>query len=80
MLSGAAAGLRTQIRSIDEGWIPLPGTIPADRLETGMPVSLREGCDHRIATCSGRFGNAVNFQGEPFLPGNDHLSRYAVPG
>ena len=79
-LSGAAAGLKTQIRSIDDGWIRLPGTIRADRLETGMPVTLREGCDHRIATCSGRFGNAVNFQGEPFLPGNDHLSRYAVPG
>ena len=23
-----------------------------------------------------RFGNAVNFQGEPFLPGNDLLARY----
>ena len=28
------------------------------------------------ATCSARFGNAVNFRGEPFLPGNDLLARY----
>lgn len=41
-----------------------------------MAVRLREGCDHTHATCHGRFGNAVNFRGEPFLPGNDLLTRY----
>lgn len=45
----------------------------------GMRVSLREGCDHTVATCAGRYGNAANFQGEPFLPGNDLLTRYPVP-
>jgi len=40
---------------------------------------LREGCDHTIATCNSRFGNAVNFRGEPFLPGNDLLARYPTP-
>lgn len=39
-------------------------------------VYLREGCDHTIATCTERFRNAANFQGEPFLPGNDLLTRY----
>jgi hypothetical protein len=39
---------------------------------------VREGCDHTIATCRTRFGNAANFQGEPFLPGNDILTRYAT--
>ena len=37
---------------------------------------LREGCDHTLATCAARFANAANFQGEPFLPGNDLLARY----
>ena len=45
----------------------------------GVRVQLREGCDHTIATCSARFGNAVNFRGEPFLPGNDLLARYGQP-
>ena len=40
---------------------------------------VREGCDRTLETCQARFGNAVNFQGEPFLPGNDQLARYASP-
>jgi len=42
----------------------------------GTRAELRAGCDHTIATCSSRFGNAINFRGEPFLPGNDLLARY----
>lgn len=42
----------------------------------GTRALLREGCDHTLATCAKRFGNAANFQGEPFLPGNDLLTRY----
>ena len=45
-------------------------------LAPGTRALLREGCDHTLATCAARFGNAVNFQGEPFLPGNDLLARY----
>ena len=48
-------------------------------LTPGMRALLREGCDHTIRMCADRFGNALNFQGEPFLPGNDLLTRYAVP-
>lgn len=44
----------------------------------GTGVIVREGCDHTFATCAGRFANAVNFRGEPFLPGNDLLARYAA--
>jgi len=45
----------------------------------GILVELREGCDHTLDTCATRFGNAINFQGEPFLPGNDLLTRYPAP-
>jgi hypothetical protein len=41
-------------------------------------VILREGCDHTLPTCAERFANAVNFQGEPFLPGNDLVVRYGL--
>lgn len=37
---------------------------------------LTEGCDKVLTTCVARFGNAVNFRGEAFLPGNDLLTRY----
>jgi uncharacterized phage protein (TIGR02218 family) len=45
-------------------------------LAPGTLARLTEGCDHTIATCAARFANAINFQGEPFLPGNDLLTRY----
>ncbi|MDO7834941.1 DUF2163 domain-containing protein [Sphingobium sp. HBC34] len=49
---------------------------PAFAVATGTLALLTEGCDRQIATCAGRFGNAVNFQGEPYLPGMDLLTRY----
>ena len=42
----------------------------------GVLVELSEGCDKSLATCATRFGNAVNFRGEPYLPGIDLLTRY----
>jgi uncharacterized phage protein (TIGR02218 family) len=53
--------------------------MPVDRsIPSGSRAILREGCDHTLATCSARFSNAVNFRGEPFLPGNDLLIRYGA--
>lgn len=43
----------------------------------GDRVLLVQGCDKAFATCSARFGNALNFRGEPHLPGNDLLTRFA---
>ena len=37
---------------------------------------LTQGCNKNFATCRDRFANAVNFRGEPYLPGNDLLTRY----
>jgi uncharacterized phage protein (TIGR02218 family) len=52
---------------------------PIDRpIPVGSRAILREGCDHTLATCGARFANAVNFRGEPFLPGNDLLIRYGA--
>ena len=42
----------------------------------GALVEVSEGCDKSIATCAARFGNALNFRGEPYLPGIDLLTRY----
>lgn len=38
------------------------------------------GCDKRFATCVGVFGNGVNFQGFPYVPGDDFLTAVPVEG
>ncbi|RPF71266.1 DUF2163 domain-containing protein [Aurantiacibacter spongiae] len=74
-IDGPHAGLAMTV--LEAGADGLVLDIPlAETLSAGVHAILREGCDHTIATCAGRFGNAANFQGEPFLPGNDLLARY----
>lgn len=59
------------------------GLVLNDPVDSATPVaaavSLREGCDHTLETCATRFANAASFQGEPYLPGNDLLTRYPSP-
>lgn len=75
-LDGPHAGLTMLIVESDAGGIMLDAPL-SPAVQPGMRVSVREGCDHTIRTCADRFGNAVNFQGEPFLPGNDLMVRSA---
>ncbi len=49
---------------------------PPFAIDIEVLVEVIEGCDKTIATCAGRFANAVNFRGEPYLPGIDLLTRY----
>ena len=42
----------------------------------GERVELIEGCDKSFDICRARFANGINFRGEPYLPGNDLLTRY----
>lgn len=74
-LSGPNCGQKQQIVSATATAIILTAP-PAFPIEESTPVSLLQGCDRTIATCSDRFGNALNFRGEPYLPGNDLLTRY----
>ncbi len=74
-LSGEQAGIRMVVTGASSDGLLLDVPVSA-KLEMGTRAVLREGCDHTLATCAERFGNPVNFQGEPFLPGNDLLARY----
>ncbi|WP_322964545.1 DUF2163 domain-containing protein [Sphingomonas fuzhouensis] len=72
---GANAGLAAVIARSEGNRLWLAAA-PAFAVE-GMPlIELVEGCDKRLETCLSRFGNVVNFRGEPFLPGIDLLTRY----
>lgn len=48
-------------------------------VEAGHP-GLAQGCDKRLATCVGRFGNALNFRGFPTVPGGDFLTLWPGQG
>lgn len=74
-LDGPHAGQAMQIINADTAGIVVDSQLSGD-LAAGHRFLLQEGCDHTLATCSGRFANAINFQAEPFIPGNDLLARY----
>lgn len=47
---------------------PMPFAVaPGDRFR------VSPGCDRRRETCKAKFGNVVNYRGEPYLPGLDSL-------
>jgi len=74
-LSGTGCGLKHDIVASGADCVRLALPV-AQPLVAGDRVLLLEGCDRRLATCSTRFANTVNFRGEPHLPGNDLLTRY----
>lgn len=77
-LDGPQTGLRFGIMTANGSSFILDKPLHP-HTEQARSAYLREGCDHTIETCHSRFRNAVNFRGEPFLPGNDLLARYPSP-
>ncbi len=78
--SGADAGRRAEVLSHDL----VDGIAILTLLEAPVrPIAetdtfiIRAGCDKRLATCSGKFGNVANFRGFPHIPGQDAILRYA---
>lgn len=70
--SGNNNGFTTEIREFSGGTFAL--FIPAPKeLQVGDMYQAIAGCDKRLDTCIARFNNAVNFRGEPHVPGTDKL-------
>jgi uncharacterized phage protein (TIGR02218 family) len=78
-IDGPLAGSTVLIRAEAPDGVIFVAPAPERTLPAGLRAIVREGCDHTLDTCADRFANAVNFRGEPFLPGNDLLARYPVP-
>ena len=74
-LDGGNCGLSHAIVG-GQGNVLLLAELPAEPVAEGTRVLLTQGCNKNFATCRDRFANAVNFRGEPYLPGNDLLTRY----
>ena len=71
---GGNSGLESAIGASDGATLTLRA--PPRFESVGALVELIEGCDKSIVPCAGRFANAANFRGEPYLPGIDLLTRY----
>lgn len=74
-LSGENCGAMSAVLAVSGSRISLRDR-PRAAVVAGVTIELREGCDKRFETCVTRFNNAVNFRGEPHLPGSDLLTRY----
>lgn len=71
--SGANNGLSMEVkRQTAAGEITLMLPMPYD-INASDTYSIKEGCDKRISTCSSKFSNAINFRGEPHVPGMDKI-------
>ncbi len=74
-LNGENSGFVQSVLNNDPQGVDL-ADLPAFPVLPGTLALLTEGCDRQLGTCAERFGNAVNFRGEPYLPGMDLLTRY----
>lgn len=71
--TGNNAGLTQKIKSFDNGAIQL--SLPMIQpIQFGDAYTITAGCQKRLSDCSGKFANAINFQGEPHLPGIDAVT------
>ena len=43
----------------------------SEAVAAGDGFTVTPGCDKQFSTCRGRFSNAANFRGFPYMPGND---------
>lgn len=70
--TGDNAGYSMEIKSWLASAVSL--CLPMSRpVAVGDAFTAVAGCDKKIGTCSEKFGNAVNFQGFPFIPGIDKM-------
>jgi len=71
-LTGANAGRRMEIKEFANKQFTLVLPMP-NNIAVGDSFNAIAGCDKTIGTCAGKFANAVNFRGEPFVPGMDKM-------
>lgn len=70
--SGANNGLAMEVKRFSQKTVTLVLPMPYD-IAVGNSFSLIAGCDKSFGTCMAKFNNAVNFRGEPHVPGIDKM-------
>lgn len=77
--SGAATDLVAQVAAHQAGAAGVALVLrerPLAEVAAGDGFTVRAGCDKRYSTCRALFGNSLNFQGFPHIPGDDFLMAY----
>lgn len=80
---GDNAGFSIQLAAHDVGAAGVVLVLeerPPFAVAEGHGFEVRAGCDKRWGTCGVKFGNSLNFQGFPHIPGDDFLLARAVEG
>jgi uncharacterized phage protein (TIGR02218 family) len=71
--SGANDGYAREVKSfVIGGMVNLQEAFPFD-IAVSDTYDIQVGCDKLFSTCTNKFGNWLNFQGFPHLPGMDRL-------
>lgn len=71
--NGVAIEIKDWVQSSNELTLFLPTPFVP---QVGDTLDVYPGCDKRLTTCRNKFDNAINFRGEPFVPGIDEAHRY----
>ena len=75
-LTGGNAGLSGEVNSLTgSGALELHLDALLE-INAGDTFSLQPACDKTFLTCVNVYANGINFQGEPDVPGDDHLLDY----
>ena len=65
-----------EVREFSGGWVTLWEPMPFD-IAIGDTFTIQTGCAKRITEdCRDKFNNVLNFDGEPFLPGEDAAAEF----
>jgi uncharacterized phage protein (TIGR02218 family) len=72
--AGKVHEVRSWIQSTTQAvfFLPAPFTVLP-----GSKIRMYPGCDKIIGTCVSKFSNALNFRGEPYIPGQDSFQKFA---
>lgn len=71
-LTGANAGRHMEIKEFSNTQFTLVLPMP-NAVTVGDTFNAIAGCDKTFNTCFSKFSNAVNFRGEPYVPGMDKV-------
>ena len=71
-LTGANAGRRMEIKEFSNKQFTLVLPMP-NNIAVGDTFNAIAGCDKTFNNCFSKFSNAVNFRGEPYVPGMDKM-------
>lgn len=77
--SGACSGMTFEVKLHADSTLVL-WELPPSAVASSDSFTLTAGCKQDFETCKMKFNNQVNFQGFPFIPGNDRLSEYPNQG